>query len=402
MSGILQPGGGNNLQIGLILLCLAYVLSQFFRAFLAVLSGVLQQDLGTGPEDLAFASSLWFLSFAAMQLPVGWALDRIGPRRTGSVLLLIGGGGGALVFALATTPTHINIAMLLIGIGCSPVLMASYYIFAREYPPVRFATLAALMLGVGSLGNIVASYPMALAADWIGWRASLAGLGVISALIAVAMFVTVRDPAASQDDKTGSVLDLLKLPIMWAILPLMFVNYAPAGAIRGLWIGPYLTDVYGLNTAQIGQATLIMGIAMIAGTLSFGPMDRIFGTRKWVVFGGNIAGSATLFALVVLIDHNVFTSIALMALLGFVGGSFPVIIAHGRSFFPPHLVGRGVTLMNLFGIGGVGVMQFASGRVHDSFSGGAATAPYVAIFAGLGVALLAGALTYLFSRDSLD
>lgn len=396
------PEGKNQLQAGLIFLCLAYVLSQFFRAFLAVLSGVLQQDIGIGSEDLAFASSLWFLSFAAMQLPVGWALDRIGPRRTGSVLLLIGGGGGAMLFALATTSMHINIAMLLIGIGCSPVLMASYYIFAHEYPPVRFATLAALMLGVGSVGNIVASYPLALATEWIGWRASLAGLGVVSAGIAVGMFVTVRDPVVSQSEEKGSVLDLLKLPVMWAILPLMLVNYAPAGTIRGLWIGPYLSDVFGLSTAQIGQATLIMGIAMIAGTLSFGPMDRIFGTRKWVVFAGNIAGSATLFALVLLIDHGVFTSIALMALLGFVGGSFPVIIAHGRSFFPRHLVGRGVTLMNLFGIGGVGVMQATSGRVHDAYSGGAASAPYVAIFSCLGVALLAGSLVYLFSRDQMN
>ena len=81
------------MQAGLILLCLAYVLSQFFRAFLAVLSGVLGQDIGAAPDDLAFASGMWFLSFAAMQLPVGWALDHAGPRRTAAVLLLLGGRG---------------------------------------------------------------------------------------------------------------------------------------------------------------------------------------------------------------------------------------------------------------------------------------------------------------------
>lgn len=390
------------MQIGLILLCLAYVLSQFFRAFLAVLSGVLEQDLGTGPQDLALASSLWFLSFAAMQLPVGWALDHIGPRRTGAWLLLIGGGGGALLFASATTAAHINIAMLLIGIGCSPVLMASYYIFAREYPPMRFATLAALMLGVGSLGNLVASYPLALATELIGWRAALVGLSGLSIAVAVGMFFTVRDPVKTQGDEKGSVFDLLKMPVMWAMLPLMFVNYAPAGALRGLWIGPYLRDVFGLNTAQIGQATLVMGVAMIAGTLAYGPMDRIFGTRKWVVFTGNILGAVAILTLVLVIDVNLYLSVALIALVGILGGSFPVVIAHGRAFFPPHLVGRGVTLMNLFGIGGVGVMQFASGRIHPAFSGGDPTAPYVAIFTFFGLSLLVGALIYLFSRDSMD
>jgi predicted MFS family arabinose efflux permease len=390
------------MQAGLILLCLAYVLSQFFRAFLAVLSGVLQQDLGTGPGDLAFASSLWFLSFAAMQLPVGWALDHIGPRRTGSVLLLIGGGGGALLFAFATTPLHVNIAMLMIGIGCSPVLMASYYIFAREYPPVRFATLAALMLGVGSVGNLVASYPLALATEWIGWRASLFGLAAMTGVVAAGMFFTVKDPDKPDGDEKGSVFDLLKLPVMWALLPLMFVNYAPAGAFRGLWIGPYLSDVFGLTTNQIGQATLVMGLAMIAGTLIYGPMDRLFKTRKWVVFAGNFAGALTILLLVVFIEVNVFVSVALMALIGLLGGSFPVVIAHGRSFIPHHLVGRGVTLMNLFGIGGVGVMQFVSGRIHQTYAGGDPTAPYVAILLFFGLSLMLGALIYLFSRDRLD
>ena len=126
------------MRVDLGLLTLAYVLSQFFRAFLAVLSGVLEQEIGAAPDDLAFASGMWFLSFAVMQLPVGWALDHLGPRRSASVLLLLGGGGGAALFALATSPLHVSLAMFLIGIGCSPVLMASYYIFARQFFAVIF------------------------------------------------------------------------------------------------------------------------------------------------------------------------------------------------------------------------------------------------------------------------
>ncbi|MHA6264793.1 MFS transporter [Arenibacterium sp. CAU 1754] len=393
------------MHAGLILLCLAYVLSQFFRAFLAVLSTPLKQDIGAGPEDLALASGLWFLSFALMQLPVGWALDRIGPRRTSAVLLLLGGGGGAALFGLAVTPMQINIAMLLIGIGCSPVLMASYYIFAREYPPARFATLAALMLGVGSAGNLVASYPMALANELIGWRGALFGLSGLSLLVAVGLFFAVRDPAPTDGGAKGSLFDLLKLPVMWTILPLMFVNYAPSGAVRGLWIGPYLSDVFDQSTVQVGTATLIMGAAMIAGTLAYGPMDRIFRTRKWVVFAGNLGAALGLTALILLIDRNVVLTVALIAIVGFFASSFPVMIAHGRSFFPPHLLGRGVTLMNLFGIGGVGVMQFVSGRIHEQISGSAGanvTAPYTAIFGFFAVSLALGLAIYLFSRDSMD
>ncbi|MEQ3672808.1 MFS transporter [Pseudophaeobacter sp.] len=390
------------MQAGLIMLCLAYVLSQFFRAFLGVLTTVLGQDIGATPSDLADASGMWFLSFAAMQLPVGWALDHLGPRRTSAWLLFLGGSGGAAVFALATSPFHVSMAMFFIGIGCSPVLMASYYIFARQYPAARFATLAALMLGMGSVGNLVASYPTAFAVEHLGWRATLWTLALASWLVAAGIFLTVQDPAKPEGGQKGSVLELLKMPVLWAIFPLMFVCYAPSGALRGLWIGPYLTDVYGLSTGEVGLAALVMGVAMVAGTFAYGPLDRIFGSRKWVIFTGNALGVLAMVALMSVTGAPIWMPIAVMAFVGFVGGSFPVIIAHGRAFVPPHLVGRGVTLLNFFGIGGVGIMQFASGRLHSNMAGAAPAAPYLAIFGFFALSLAVGCVIYLFSRDRLD
>ncbi len=390
------------MQAGLIVLCLAYVLSQFFRAFLAVLTADLGRDIGATPEDLAFASGLWFLIFAAMQTPVGWALDRIGPRKTAAILLMIGGAGGAVLFAVATTPTHVSLAMGLIGIGCSPVLMASYFIFAREFPPAKFATLAAVMLGVGSVGNLVASYPTALAVELMGWRWTLAGLAVISAAVAAGIWFTVHDPKRIETEHKGSLLDLLKKPALWAIVPLMMVAYAPSGALRGLWAGPYLRDVFALDTAQIGQATLVMGAAMIAGTFAYGPLDRILNTRKWVIFGGNVLGTIALVLLCFWIEDAVWISVLLLAVIGFTGASFPVIMAHGRAFIAPHLVGRNVTLLNLFGIGGVGLAQFATGRLHAATVGMGPTAPYTVIFGFFAVTLAIGCVIYLFSRDSVN
>ncbi len=389
------------MKAGLAVLCLAYVLSQFFRAFLAVLSQVLAVDIGAGPEDLAFASGLWFLSFAAMQLPVGWALDKIGPRRSAAVLLMLGGAGGAAVFALATLPWHIAAAMFLIGIGCSPVLMASYYIFAREYPPAQFATLAALMLGVGSAGNLVASYPTALAVEWIGWRETLAGLALVSAVVAAGIWATVKDPATATSEEKGSVFDLLRMPALWPIMAIMFVNYMPSGALRGLWAGPFFADVHGFTTKQTGLVTLVMGIAMIAGTLMIGPLDKRLGTRKWLILAVNSVGAVALALLAIFAAGPIWLAVALIAMVGFFGASFPVIIAHGRAFVPPHLAGRGVTLLNLFGIGGVGIMQFASGRLHSSLAEAGAVLPYQALFAFFAAILALGCAIYLFSKDNM-
>ena len=119
------------MNAGIVSLVLAYVLSQFYRAFLAVMAPELEISIGAGPADLASASGMWFLVFALMQIPIGEMLDRIGPRLTSSIMFAIGGAGGAAVFALATAPWHVSLAMGMIGFGCAPVLMASYYIFAQ-------------------------------------------------------------------------------------------------------------------------------------------------------------------------------------------------------------------------------------------------------------------------------
>jgi predicted MFS family arabinose efflux permease len=316
-------------------------------------------------------------------------------------LLLLGGGGGAALFALATTPLHINIAMALIGVGCAPVLMASYYIFARDYPPAQFAVLASLMVGLGSVGNLVASYPMALAAETVGWRAALWGLAGVSALVALGSYLLVRDPAPVEAGEGGSLLALLRLRVLWLIYPIIFFSYAISGALRGLWIGPYLADTFAASTGLIGTATLLMGIAMIVGTLAYGPADRVLPSRKWMIVAGTAITLACGISLVLMPAQNLWLSVALMCGIGFFGATYPVLMAHGRSFLPPHLIGRGVTMLNLFSIGGVGVLQFVSGRVYRAtLETKFEDTAYVNVFVLFAACLALGLLIYLFSRDS--
>jgi MFS family permease len=389
---------------GIISLCLAYVLSQFFRSFLAVLTGILGQDIGATPDDLSTASGLWFLSFALMQIPVGGALDRIGPRLTSAVLFLIGGAGGAALFAMAQSALHVKLAMLLIGSGCSPVLMASYYIFARVYSPRIFATLAATTIGVGSIGNLAGSVPLVWVVQIYGWRETLWGLAVVSAVIAVAAFVFVRNPPKFETTQIGRFSDLLKMPVLWFIIPLVFVNYLPVAALRGLWIGPYLVDTFGANTTQVGNASMMMSLAIIAGTFVYGPLDRVFGSRKWVIFAGNVIVLSALIALL-LSGHLSFTwAMTLFTVIGFFGMSFPMIVAHGRAFAPPHIAGRGVTLMNLFSISGVGFFQVLSGKIQaaEIASGITGAARYSNILLLMSVLIGVSLLIYAFSRDNLD
>lgn len=388
---------------GIAALVLAYGLSQFFRAFLPVLAPVLARDIGATPGDLGFAAGIWFIVFAAMQLPVGAALDRIGPRWTASVLFGIGGAGGALAFALAQTPVHLSWAMALIGIGCSPVLMAGYFIFARVYPAAIFATLAGAMIGLGSFGNLAGSVPLALAVEQFGWRVTMLTIAGLSLCVALALALLIRDPDKIEVTHRGSVLDVLRLPVMWPIFAIMLVSYAPAATLRSLWAGPYLADVFGADTQMIGQVTLVMGLAMIAGSFAYGPMDRLLGTRKWIVVAGNVVSVLALSVIWMFGPDSLLLTTTMFAVIGFAGSCYGLIIAHGRAFLPAHLTGRGVTLLNLVGIGGAGLAQLVSGPLFRSIPDkGSDAAPYNVLLVMLAAAVTLGLLGYLFARDNTD
>ncbi len=389
------------MRVGIAALILAYVLSQFYRAFLAVLTPVLKADLGLTAADLASASGWWFLAFAAMQVPIGSSLDRIGPRLTSGVLLAVG-AGGALLFAQATGAFHIKLAMALIGIGCAPVLMASYFIFARQFSPALFGTLAGITIGVGSLGNVASSLPLSAAVEAFGWRETVLGLAAITGAVALAILILVRDPERLETARDGSLLDLLRIPAIWPILAMMVVCYTPIAGLRGLWVGPYFADVHGADPLEIGRVGLWIGLAMVAGNFAYGPLDRWLGTRKWVIFGGNAVTLACLAGLWWFAAAAPWVATAFLVAAGFFGASFPMVIAHGRAFFPPHLMGRGVTLLNLFGIAPIGIAQILTGRIHAATAPVPPAAPYQAVFLFFAITTAVGLAVYLLSQDRTD
>jgi len=389
---------------GLAALTLAYVMSQFYRSFLAVLTPALTSELSASKAELSAASGAWFAAFALAQFAVGVSLDRYGPKRTASIMLALCGAGGAFLFASATTPWMITLAMALIGVGCAPVLMASVFIFARTYRPAQLAVLTSWLVAMGTAGNVIGAAPLAAAAEGFGWRGVIAALGVITLLIALGIALFVRDPErVEHGDGAGlsGYLELLKIRALWFIIPLVALNYAPAAGIRGLWAGPYLADVHGLDAIAIGNVTLFMALAMVAGAFIYGPLDTFFGTRKWVAVAGNTLGLIAIALLALQPAASLVQVTILFVAIAIFGGSYGLLMAHGRAFLPAHLTGRGVTLLNFYSIGGVGAAQFATGAVYSEYAvPGEPAAGYEALFWFYAVTLAAAILIYLFSRDA--
>jgi sugar phosphate permease len=389
---------------GIAALAIGYVLSQFYRSFMAVLTPILTIEIGMTKAELSIASGAWFIAFALAQFAIGVSLDRWGPKRTASILLGVCGGGGALLFSMAVEPWMVICAMALIGLGCAPVLMSILVIFAHNYPPARFAVLASWAVAFGTAGNVIGASPLANAAEAFGWRFVLVVLACFTVMTALAVYALVRDPPRHHESSGSGFsgyVELFRLRVLWPIIPLTALNYAPASGIRGLWAGPYLSDVYGADVILIGQVTFFMALAMVAGSFLYGPLDVIFKTRKWVAVVGNTASLLVLAYLAFVPVPGIFETAAALVVIGVAGGSYALLMAHARAFVPRHLTGRGVTLMNFFSIGGVGIMQFMTGGVVTASTtpDNPATA-YTALFLFYLVTLGFALAIYLAARDA--
>lgn len=387
----------SRVTIGLACLVAGYMLSQFYRAFLAVLAPVLQAEIGARPGDLALSSGMWFLTFALAQLPIGWALDAIGPRRTAAWLLGLGGAGGAAVFAVATAPWHLHVAMGMIGVGCAPVLMSAYYLLARFWPPEAFGAMAGITVAVGSLGNILGAAPLVAVIEAAGWRPTLWGLTAVTLAVAGATAVLVRDPPpAAAGAPKGSIPELLRVRALWWLLPLIFVNYAASAAIRGVWAAPYLQEVHAADARAIGRATLVMGLAMVAGNFLLGPFMRVMGSVRRAAIWGAGGTILALSALAIAPAAPAGWSVALLGVIGLSGANYALLMTEGRALLPPQLLAYGMTFLNMISIAGVGAMQFASRPVYRAAAAdGDPEATFRAVFAFFALPLAIGLAIYV-------
>ncbi|MCB1432038.1 MAG: MFS transporter, partial [Alphaproteobacteria bacterium] len=377
-------------------------LSQFYRSFLAVIAPELATEVGLDPQALGNLQALWIAGFVIMQFPVGWALDTIGPRRTVSALMLFAVAGAAL-FATAHSILALNIAMTLVGIGCASIYMGAIYLFGRVNRPEQFAMLCSWLLGLGTAGNLMAASPLAYAAEVIGWRGAMAGMATATTFSALSVFLLVRDPPRLHGHMSRGFLsgigDILAIRKLWPLLPVTAVSYSIVLAERGLWAGPYFADVYGLEPVARGNALLVMAAAMSVGALAYGPLDRLLRTRKYVVMPG-VAITAAGFLLLGTGDVPLSRAIIIMGAIGAFGMSYGVLMAHGRSFVPDHLLGRGITLLNVLFIGGAGVLQPISGAFMTAMADVPAAEAYATLHITFGVMLMAAVIIYMFSRET--
>jgi MFS family permease len=251
-----------------------YYLSFLFRTINASISPVLASDFGLGAAETGLLASVYFLVFAGAQIPVGVLLDRYGPRRVQSVLLVIA-VGGATLFGNADSFVELLVGRAMIGLGVAASLMAGLKAIVVWFPRDRVAFVNGGMIMLGSLGAVTATTPTDWLLSWIGWRSLFEVLTI--ATLATAGLIYFAVPKSDRSSKgsvsSGKPLTLRSIfsdPRFLRIAPLSATCIGSSWAMHSLWAASWLADVEGFDRQGVINQLFTMAIGISLGSIAAG------------------------------------------------------------------------------------------------------------------------------------
>jgi len=339
----------------------------------AVLGPTLAAEFGLTAGGLGLLSSVYFLSFALFQLPLGLLLDRFGPRRVNATLLLIAAAGG-LWFASAHSAGAASGARALIGVGVSGCLMSSFTAFVLWYPPDRLATMNGITFAAGALGAITATVPLELALRVLDWRQVFLLLVAVTVAASLVLWLWVperrREQGKALSKEIEELASLFRDAAFLRLAVCLGASQCAAVALQTLWVATWLRDVGGYDRAGVAIGLAVVNIGMIAGYLGFGrAADRYARAGRSalpLIFGGVACSSVALAALAAGQDAGA-RLVALPLWFIFVAGGTSVVLMYSvlSRRYPKEMAGRANTAINVIGFVGMFAGQWAIGLVLD-------------------------------------
>ncbi|CAM5785381.1 MFS transporter [Rhizobacter fulvus] len=272
-----------------LIFAFSYFISALVRGVTATLAPLFTAELGLTAGDLGLLGGAFFLGFATTQLPLGRALDRVGPKRVQLGFLAVAVIGSA-AFALARDFLGLALARALIGVGVSACLMAPLTAFRRSFDPVAQLRANSWMLMSGSVGMVASTLPVQWLLPTLGWRGlfwAIAAWMVLS-MLAIARFVPPDAPAAVPASAggagtavSGSYAAVWRHPTFLRLAPMGFFHYGGLIAVQSLWAGPWLIEVCGWTAAQAAQGLFTINMAMLLSFMAWGSFVPRLYARGW-------------------------------------------------------------------------------------------------------------------------
>jgi predicted MFS family arabinose efflux permease len=346
------------------------LINQSARTVMAVIGPVLAVEFALSASELGLLAACMLGAYALAQLPVGMALDRVGPRNVQAALGLVTAAGFAL-FALADSFATLAFARVILGVGISAGLMAIIKANAQWFAPARVALLTGIAVAIGGLGSVSSTVPVAAALPTLGWRGVLWVLCGLSAATAFWILLSVPHRGGGHADIKAELRvmgSILRSRVFWRFAPAVAMLSVLNFAYLGLWAGPWLRDVAGYDSRQSATTLLAYTVTMMVGALVVGAATSRAKARGYppmlvtlVCTAGQVVAQVGL----ALQPSAPLVVAGLWMLFAFcVAGATAGYITVGQ-MFPPEQTARVATAVNTLTLGGAFVLQAAVGWVLD-------------------------------------
>ena len=348
-----------------------YFISCLLRAITATLSPVLTSEFNLLAADLGLLAGGYFLGFACMQIPLGYLLDKYGPKKIVTSFLLIA-LIGIISFALAKSFSGLLISRILIGVGVSACLMAPLTGYRIWYAENQQQRANSWMLMVASLGFLSSTLPVQLMLPSFGWRWIFGGIALLTLLSILLMLLFIpnwnlnKNRVLENSDKTGSLSDVWKNRFFISVIPMGLFNYGGLMAIQTLWAGPWMIRVSGYTPLESATGLFWINVTMLISFFLWGyflpKINSIGFSATRILKLGLPVGFLVMLTIIILGPKAGAFHITMFILSSiFLSVTQPAV---GLSF-AGHSAGKALTSFNLLIFAGTFVMQWLMGFVID-------------------------------------
>lgn len=355
----------------------------FFYAWIlrvspSVMVDPLMRDFAVSGAILGNLSAFYFYAYAALQMPVGMALDRWGPRKVMSLGVLLA-GAGCLIFANAPSVEVAYIGRTFIGAGAAFGLLGGMVLAGAWFRPRRFAMLSGLLMTTGLMGGIVGQAPMALLVEAEGWRRSIIYLGIFALILGFAMWLVIRDrppaaagrpmpsvgAAAGGEGVLAALWRVAKHPQTIAIAFFCGLSASPMLAFGALWGVPYAETRFQVDRASAAFATSMLLFGFVVGGPLCGWLSDRIGRRKLPMVAGTLLGGLAISAALYLPGISFAAYQGLMFVAGLASTGMVVAYALTREHNAGGGSGAALGLVNMAAVMGGAVFQPVVGLLLD-------------------------------------
>ena len=359
-----------------------YVLAVFHRTSLSVAGINAAQRFDISAAQLATFTMVQLLVYAAMQIPVGVVLDRLGSKRMitfGLVLMT----AGQLSFAFASSYSLGLMARVLVGLGDAMVFVSVLRLIAVWFPPMRSPIVTQLTGLLGQLGTIAAAVPMAHALSGLGWERTFAAAAALGVVLGVALYALVVDSpyAEVSRDEVRLAEVAVSLRRSWQEpgtrlgLWTHFTTQFSVTVMSLLWGYPFLVKGQGLTPGAAGTLLTVMVIASMAAGPLIGAVVARYAYHRSTFVLAIVAAIVASWTAVLLWPGAapLWLLVALVVVIGVGGPSSLVGFDFARTFNPAGRLGSATGIVNIGGFVASLATIVAVGLVLDLMTPGAST-----------------------------